>query len=284
METLATDEEGYYPSLAVTYRIPEFWAEEFQLRLGGSETVARPDLREVSSATYIDPLTDARIRGNPDLEVSDLTNFDIRAEWFFGSGDNFTLSLFYKDIDKPIETVESAGTDDNVVLTFINADSAEVYGLEIEWLKSLGFLDEIGRWTDSFFVAGNVTLSDSEIVIGREATNLTNDTRRMTQQADYIANVQVGFDSPNQMHSAALVYNVVGDRVFFAGRDGAPDAIEQPFNSLDLVYSFYPTALFSVKFRVQNILDDKTEIERGDVVVLEQDRGVTFKLDAALKF
>ena len=46
---------------------PDFWAEDFQLRLGFSETVARPDLREISDATYIDPLTEARIQGNPEL-------------------------------------------------------------------------------------------------------------------------------------------------------------------------------------------------------------------------
>ncbi len=95
----------------------DFWAERFQLRFGWSETTARPDLREISDATFIDPLTEARVTGNPDLVAADLANFDVRAEWFFDSGDNFTVSLFYKDIEAPIETIEGAGTDDNISLT-----------------------------------------------------------------------------------------------------------------------------------------------------------------------
>ena len=42
------------------------------------------------------------------------------------------------------------------------------------------------------------------------------------------------------MHSATLAYNTYGERMFFAGRDGAPDAYEQPFDSLDFVYFVLP--------------------------------------------
>ena len=47
------------------------------------------------------------MRGNPVLASSDLRNFDLRGEWYWDSGDNFTVSLFYKDIADPIETVEA---------------------------------------------------------------------------------------------------------------------------------------------------------------------------------
>jgi TonB-dependent receptor len=285
LEKVAVMEDEYYPALAVTYMKPNFWAEQFQLRLGWSETTARPDLREVSDATYIDPLTEARVRGNPNLINSDLTNIDLRAEWFFAGGDNFTVSAFYKDIADPIETVEAAGTDDNVSLTFINAESAELYGVEFEWLKSLGFIDgEERTWADAFFFAGNLTLSDSEIVIGDAALNVTNDKRPMTQQSDYIANIQFGFDSPGGAHTATLVYNMFGERVFFGGRNGAPDAMEQPFHSLDLIYDFYPTKSLSLKLRLQNLLDEPIEIEQGGVTVLEQTLGMTVKVDATLRF
>ncbi len=285
LASLVAVEDEYYPALALTYIKPDFWAEDFQLRLGWSETTARPDLREVSGATYIDPLTEARVRGNPALINSALTNLDLRAEWFFASRDNFTISAFYKDIADPIETIEAAGTDDNVSLTFINAESAELYGVEIEWLKGLGFLSgALGAWTEAFFIAGNLTVSDSEITIGDAALNLTNNKRRLTQQSDYVANLQLGFDSPNGAHTATLVYNGFGERVFFGGRNGAPDAMEQPFHSLDLIYSFYPTESLSFKLRLQNLLDESIEIEQGGVTVLEQTLGTTVKLDAMLKF
>lgn len=279
----AKTDDSYYPSLAFTWMRPGFWAEDFQLRLGWSETVARPDLREISDATYIDPLTEARVRGNPALDSSDLTNFDLRAEWFFAGGDNFTVSLFYKDITAPIETVEAAGTDDNIALTFINAESAELYGIELEGLKGLGFLSD-GGWTESFFVAGNLTVSDSEITIGDAAPGLTNDRRPMTQHSDLVVNFQVGYDSPDERHSAALAYNMFSERIFFAGRGGAQDAEEQAFNSLDLTYSFHPTDKLSLKLRLQNLLDEDTVIEQGGVDVLTQNEGLTTKLDLSYRF
>lgn len=283
-DQLATAGDDYYPALALTLMQPGFWgARDFQLRFGWSETVARPDLREISDATYIDPLTEARVRGNPLLVDSNLSNFDLRAEWFFGGGDNLTLSLFYKDIENPIETVEAQGSDDNIALTFINAEKADLYGIEVEGLKGLGFLSN-GGWTDAFFVSGNVTVSDSEITIGDAAPNLTNNKREMTQHSDLVINLQLGYDSPNQMHSASLAYNMYSERIFFAGRGGAADAREQPFNSLDLAYSFHPTDKMAVKLRLQNLLDDDTVIEQGGVEVLTQNVGTTAKLDFSYRF
>jgi TonB-dependent receptor len=279
----ATTDDEYYPSLAVTLMESDFWAESFQLRFGWSETVARPDLREISDATYIDPFTEARIRGNPELVDANLSNFDLRAEWFFAGGDNLTASLFYKDIEDPIETVEAAGTDDNIALTFINAESAELYGIEFEGLKGLGFLSD-GGWSDAFFVAGNVTVSDSEITIGDAALNLTNNKRPMTQHSDLVVNFQLGYDSPDERHSAALAYNMYSDRIFFAGRSGADDAEEQAFNSLDLTYSFHPTEKLSLKLRLQNLLDEDIVIEQGGVDVLTQTVGLTTKLDFMYRF
>ena len=284
LETLATNDDDYYPAVAVTWMRNDFWAERFQLRFGWSETTARPDLREISDATYIDPLTEARITGNPDLVPADLANFDIRAEWFFDSGDNFTTSLFYKDIEAPIETIEGSGTDDNITLTFVNADSAEIYGVEFEWLKGLGFIAPGSAWAEAFFVSGNVTLSESEITIGSQALNLTNNVREMSQHSPWVVNLQLGFDSPNQRHSASLAYNAFGERLYFAGTNGAPDAFEQPFHSLDLIYSYYPTEAMSIKLRLQNLLDEQLEIEQGGVTTLEQTVGSVIKLDLAYRF
>jgi outer membrane receptor protein involved in Fe transport len=273
-------EDELYPALTATYIRPNIWAETFQLRFGISETVARPDLREISEATYVDPLTEARVRGSAGLTTSPITNFDVRAEWFFDSGDNFTVSLFYKDIDTPIETAEGAGSDNNVFVTFVNAESAEVTGLEVEWLYNLASrADRWGRWVEPFFLAGNLTLSDSTLVVGDIAQDLTNPERPMTGHSEHIANLQLGFDSSNGVHSWSLVYNTFGERLFFAGRGGAADTYEQPFDSLDLVYTYYPTDRLSLRFRMQNILDEQVELEQAGVTILEQRVGATAKID-----
>jgi hypothetical protein len=282
LESIMFEEDDVYPALALTRIFRDVWAEDFQIRVGASETVARPDVREISGSSFIDPLTETRIRGNPELVTSAIGNFDLRAEWFFANGDNFTASLFYKDIEAPIETVQAAGTDDNISLTFMNAESATISGVEVEWLKDLSSF--AWDWLDPFFFAGNLTLSDSELTVGQSAFNLTNDVRPMSQHSEYVANLQLGLDSPNGAHTLTLAYNTFGERLFFAGRDGAPDAYEQPFDSVDLVYSFFPTEQLSMKFRIQNLLDEELEIEQRDIVVLSQSIGTTAKIDVKWNF
>ena len=277
-------EDEYYPSLAFTYIQPDFWAEEFQFRVAWSETVARPDIREVTESIYIDPLTEARVQGRSSLRPSDITNIDVRAEWLWDSGDNFTVTAFYKDIDQPIETVQGGASEDNILFTFVNGDKGEIYGLEVEWLTTLS---RFGDWAEGFYVAGNATFSESDIELNRAvpgAASITNDSRSMTQHSEWVGNLQIGWDSADAKHAATLVYNVFGERIFFAGIDGNDDAFEQPFHSLDFVYSWYPSESLTLKFKVQNLLNEELEIEQrgsaGTVTVIEQDIGTSIALDA----
>ncbi|WP_405227477.1 TonB-dependent receptor domain-containing protein [Lentisalinibacter sediminis] len=270
----AFQKDEIFPSMAVTY-MGSWWADTFQLRFGFSETSVRPDLREITDASYIDPRTGDLVDGNPGVIPADVTNYDVRGEWFFGGGDNLTVTLFYKDIDNPIEFFESAASDTTTAREIVNAESAEVYGIEFEGLKELGFL---GDFMSSFFVQGNVTLQDSELVAGPEADAPTNDVRPLTGASEYVANLSLGYDSPNGQHTASIGYNVFGERLYVAGRNGAPDGYEQPFHSLDFVYSWYPTDTITVKAKVQNLLQEKIEIEREGVVTFEEDPGSTFAI------
>jgi hypothetical protein len=97
-------------------------------------------------------------------------------------------------------------------------------------------------------------------------------------------NFQLAYDSPDSRHSTALAYKMYSARIFFAGRFGADDAKEQPFNSLDLIYSFHPTDKLALKLRLQNLLDEDIVIEQGGVDVLPQTVGLTSKLDVTYRF
>ena len=276
------NENDIYPSLAVTYINPGFWADEFQLRFSWGETVARPDIREVSQSTYIDPLSEARVRGNPYLKPSLLSNFDVRAEWFWSEGENLTVSAFYKDVTDPIETIQGAATEDNILFNFVNAEAVSIYGVEFEGLKDLTFLeDTLGTWVGQFYVVGNVTFAESQLDIQASglAGNITNLSRRMTQQSKWVMNAQIGFDSFSGRHGATLAYNSFGERIFFAGIESFDDAYEQPFHSLDLVYSWFLSENLTLKLRMKNLLDESVMIEQNGVTILEQDVGTTSLVD-----
>jgi len=103
-----------------------------------------------------------------------------------------------------------------------------------------------------------------------------------------VANVILGFDSPDSKHAATLSYNVFSERLFTAGRNGVQDSFEQPFNSLNATYSYFPTDNFSIKFKVQNLLDESLEVDKptegGDVTIIERERGQDFSLSVKYQF
>jgi TonB-dependent receptor len=283
--TFSSDE--IYPSAAFTY-MTDFWADTFQLRFGWSETAVRPDLREITGSSYIDPITGDLTRGNSSVRPSDVTNYDIRAEWFFESGDNLTITLFRKEIEKPIEFFESAASDTTIAREILNANEASVEGVEFEFLKELGFL---GNAFDTMFIQGNLTLQDSELVCDAndpgfacEADAPTNPVRPLSGASEYVANFMIGFDSPNAKHTASLIYNEFGERLYVAGRNGAPDGYEQPFQSLDATYFWYPTDNMTLKLKAQNILADTITIAREGVIVFEEDPGVTYAVSLQWSF
>ena len=263
-------DDRIYPSLSLTYMNETWVSELFQLRFGWSETVVRPDLREITDASYLDPITNDLVDGNPGVTPAEVSNIDLRAEWYFAASDTVTVSLFHKTIDSPIEFFESAASDTTVAREIVNAESAEVTGIEVEGLKELGFLGEMG---ESFFVQGNLTVQDSELVAGEEADAPTNDVRPLAGASEYVANLMLGFDSANGLHTATLVYNVFGERLYVAGRLGAPDGYEQPFHSLDFTYSWFPTEFLTVKAKLRNILNQSIEIEREGVTVFREKPG-----------
>jgi hypothetical protein len=68
-------------------------------------------------------------------------------EWFPSPGEIFSFGAFYKDLKNPIELylVQLDGND----ITWINRESAKVWGLEFEARKSLRFLSRhLEEFTD----------------------------------------------------------------------------------------------------------------------------------------
>ncbi|MDP2283621.1 MAG: TonB-dependent receptor [Pseudohongiella sp.] len=271
---VALRDDDYYPAAGLTYmRDGLFGTDNFQVRLGYGKTVVRPDLREYADLQFIDPELNTRVQGNPNLVFSDIDHIDLRTEFYFDNGDNLTMSLFYKDITNPIESVERPGPQDARLLSFENAESGEIYGVEFEGLKNIG---------RGFFVGGNLVLSDSELVFNASSSQ-TSLSRRLTGHSKYVANLQLGFDSDNGKHAASVLYNVFGDRVFFGGRNETPDAFESPFHSLDLTYSYFATDRITLRLRAQNLLKENREFYQSDVKIVDIATGSRLRLDLSWK-
>jgi len=278
-ETVALKQTDSMPSAALTW----FMNEGMQLRFAFSKTVARPDFKELSNARFIDPLFDFVVQGNSDLQISDVTNFDLRWEWFFSGQDNLTIALFYKDIEDPIERVfrniSSSAEPDRI---FRNQESAEISGLEVNFRKEFA-LDS--SFTQSLFFGANASIIDSEVQLDAQTAVSEDQLERSLQgQADNTLNVQLGYDHLDAGHQVTLLYNRVGDRISEGGGGGLPEVIEEPFHSLDLVYEYSGLRNFVLKSKIRNLLDDSVEFTQGGETFRELDPGVSFDLSVSWRF
>ncbi len=138
---------------------------------------------------------------------------------------------------------------------------------------------------DGFITSGNITLSDSEVEIAAsDAGSLTNTTKRMNGHSKYVTNFQLGYDSANGDHSASLIYNVFGERIIWSGINGREDAYEQPFHSLDFVYSYYIDFNSTIKLRVRNLLGEDQEVTQDNVTVRSRTVGTNLQLSFKYDF
>ncbi len=258
------------PSLAINAKLEE----NQTLRLSLSQTLARPEYRELAPISYRDMLGEREVFGDSSLVRTLIRNLDARWEWYPSLDEVVSIALFAKRFDKPIEPIDVA-TSGVSQLSFINAESANNYGVEVEVRKGLRFL---GGTFDPFAVFTNLTVMKSRInTSNSNLSALTNDQRPMVGQAPYVLNAGLAWSSAGR--SATLLYNVVGKRITSAAVTPITvDTYEQPRSLLDFSMRVPLGSGASVRLDAKNLLDSAHEERQGDVVRYRYTTGRTISL------
>ena len=239
------------------------------------KTVSRPEYREIAPIQSFDFGGFLITVGNANLERALVKNLDVRWEWYPRGGEVVSVGLFGKFFDRPIERAIQPAAGQNII-TFINAEKANNYGVELELRKRLDFLAAGGTgWT----LFTNATLMKSEITPGNTTTiSLTELHRPMVGQAPYVVNAGLTWLSPSAAWTTTLLYNVVGKRVVEAGATPLPDTYELERHVID--FSLQAPFFFgaSVKFDAKNLLDAPYRQRQGEVTTLRYKAGRSFGL------
>lgn len=252
---------------------------DHQFRFAYSETVSRPDFRELSTSPFINPETGREIFGNPNLDITSITSYDFRWEWYFGFADYVSAGYFYKEFVDPIEAVIFSPVDPRV--TYINAQSAENQGIEVEGYKRLDFLGPLG---EDFYVQGNVSFIDSLVNI-RESDlgSLTSSSRALQGQSDVLFNAQIGYE-PYSGTTATLLYHYFGDRIDSVGIEGAPDLIQEGYGELNFIFIKELDRNWQITAKAKNMLDARSEITQGSLLTNGFNLGREFSLQVQYRF
>jgi outer membrane receptor protein involved in Fe transport len=254
----------WLPSLGFTWK----YGEAQQLRFVFAESVSRPDFRELSSAPYTDPLLDLETIGNPELEPTRIRHLDVRWEHYFSYSESLSIAAFAKDFARPIEKIQVPGTGN--LISLANAESARNYGVEIDYLRGLGFL---GARFDDFFVAANASVIRSRIELGAVNDIQTSASRPLQGQSPYVVNAQLGWRAADGGDEVTLLHHVAGRRIAQVGVFGAPDIYEQPAHALDLQWRHGFGDDWSLKLRLRNLLDPEIRYRQGDETTRAYRRG-----------
>lgn len=278
--------EFWLPSATFTYEI----VENMQVRLAFSQTLNRPDMRELSLARFIDDERGLTYEGNPNLRIAEINNYDVRFEWYFDAGESLTIGAFYKDFTNPIEQSTRAFGEGRLG-TYINAQSAELKGIEAEVEKILFLQDWFGwEWlgTREVFIKANGSYIDSKTVTAEADRGVvTNLERRFQGQSKWLGNIQLGWRDYDRGENLALVLNYTGSRLALVGTFQAPDEFETPPLMLNFAYSKefeLGGRPLEVSFEAENLLNDSIRFEQASIVTEGYDLGVTLSLGFKYSF
>ena len=241
------DETDVFPAVNLVYSI----RNNQNLRVGVSQTVNRPEFRELAPFEFTDVVGGRATVGNPDLRQSLIQNVDVRWELFPGSGEEVVAaSFFYKNFDNPIERIVEPTAQ--LRTSFTNAGSARNAGVEIEGRKALG---------QYLFLGANYTYVDSEVTLDAAARQVqTSLVRPLAGTSKHLFNTMI--EVSNAGYSGRLLLNFFDDRISDVGSLGLPDIIQDRRNSLDFVLSKRFTQV-SFRFAISNLTDAPYVFRQG---------------------
>lgn len=298
--------EDRLPSLSATYE----FIPNMQLRLAWSETVNRPSLLEITGTTIRNPQNFQLYRGNVFLQPAELSNFDLRWEWYFGSADSMSLGLFYKDFKDPIEQGKVQAQND--IFTWFNAETATLQGLEYDFRKALRLADWFGidsegwdeSWLNRFTLSANVAYIDSTVVLlgdgktaadvpitgGRNIAVLNARERPLSGQSDLLGNVLLSYEDADRGLVASLAYNYQGEYIALVGSLNDPDVMQAGRGRVDLLLRWTVDRFdrignsFELELKAANVFNEPLNWTQGGQTFEKYDLGVTYSAGLRLNF
>lgn len=224
------------------------------IRLSYSQTINRPEYRELAPFAFYDFSTTYVVSGNSNLQRAKIQNVDLRYESYPGKGQLFSASIFYKHFDNPIEQVTRPDVTGEI--SFNNVPTAKNFGLEVEARTLIGSLIDID--TTSFLsnisIYGNIAVIRSKVDVS-QVVGSQYDSRPLQGQSPYVLNAGIQYKHPKNNWGLALNLNKVGERIAIVGNVNEPDLWEnsRTFLDLQLTKSFWKQK-GEFKLNIQNIL------------------------------
>lgn len=260
------------------------------IRLAGSQTVIRPEFRELSNLAFYDFELGATVVGNMNLKRTKVSNLDLRYELYPRPGEMFTLGAFFKYFKDPIEQLyNQTGTGGSSTFNFLNADKATDYGGEIELRKRLDFASALKNFTFQ------TNLSYIFSKVESEGNKLD---RPLQGQSPYVINLALQYDVERLGLNTTVLFNQIGRRILYVGNDQVPETWEAPRPLLDLqVAKKLIQGKGEIKLNISDLINRKayfyhdvngdkkfTKNSKNDALALRRNYGTNYNISFSYNF
>ncbi len=224
------------------------------LRLSYSETLNRPEFRELAPFGFYDFTTQFFTQGNPDLKTATIKNIDIRYELYPGKGQILSFSYFNKKFDNPIEIQQVIN---NRTVIYQNAASAKNSGIEFEFrtLLSSIFTKNTPKVLEDITLFSNVSIIKSVVDVSNLNSAEIETSRPLQGQSPYVFNGGIQYLNADSGWSFSANINRAGNRIRFTEAQGKPAIWEKGRTFLDAqVSKSLMKKKMELKLNISNIL------------------------------
>lgn len=193
------------------------------IRLSYSQTLNRPEFRELAPFGFYDFNTLFFTTGNDTLKRAKITNYDLRYELYPGRGQLFSASLFYKNFENPIEQIARTNANE---ISYANAPKATCYGFELEYRLILGTFVKndtslFGKIMNNLTLFTNFAYIKSQVDISKQLKPEGSPNYRTLQgQSPYLFNAGLSYIDNEKGYSFSVIANRVGQRISVVGNFG----------------------------------------------------------------
>jgi len=283
----ATNQYSYFlPSLDLNYLL----MPDLKVRFDASRTLTRPPLSEISPTLTVGGRVGALTAtgNNPGLLPYLSNNFDLGAEWYYGQNEYLAIDGFFKHVSQfpeqqtlnvNINGVQDPTTGQEAVFaktTFVNAPSANVYGVELAWQQMLKY--GFGYQLNGTIVHTNEPYQRYDLTTHFYLPGLANSANFVGfyQQGGFQARIAVNW-------TATQLISTVQEQS--GGAFGNEPVFTRPFTEVDFSTQYDFNDHFSVFLKALNLTRSEV-IEHGrfDNQILNiQDIGRTFTMGVRAK-
>jgi len=236
------------PSVNLIYTL----TTKSNLRASYSQTVSRPEFRELAAFSFYDFNDNMLVQGKADLKRTKINNYDLRYEFYPTPAQIVSSSVFYKTFENPIEKSLFSVSPNS--MEYSNVPTAFCYGIELDYKLNFGQLFAVkNAFLEGLNFVGNLAYIKSEVDVSKVVAT-PEKVRPLQGQSPYIVNGSLQYTNSKKEYGVSVSFNRIGERIVNVGYKDYASYWENPRSVIDLQINKTFYKKLDVRFGIRDIL------------------------------